>query len=65
MIDTVHLLPPGLGPRANPLLFGVSEGLMRLFPLPVADQADGAASEPSHDAGPDSVSEQARASIEA
>ncbi len=38
MIDTVNLLPPGFGPRANPLLFGVSEGLLHLFPLPTADQ---------------------------
>lgn len=34
MIDTVLLIPPGFGPTANPLLFGVSEGLARLFPLP-------------------------------
>ena len=30
MIDTVNLLPPGFGPRADPLLFGVSEGTTTL-----------------------------------
>lgn len=39
MIDTARLVPPGYGPKANPLLFGVSEGLSRLFPLPEAGPA--------------------------
>lgn len=54
MIDTVNLLPPGFGPRADPLLFGVSEGLLRLFPLPASDQAPGAGSAPACEARPDS-----------
>ncbi|KQT61654.1 hypothetical protein ASG52_01875 [Methylobacterium sp. Leaf456] len=52
MIDTVNLLPPGFGPRANPLLFGVSEGLMHLFPLPTADHPAVVASEPSVEPAP-------------
>ncbi len=55
MIDTVNLLPPGFGPRANPLLFGVSEGLLRLFPLPTADRPPTAGSEPALDACPNPV----------
>lgn len=38
MIDATLLLPPGFGPMANPVLFGVSDGLMRLLPL--QDAAD-------------------------
>lgn len=53
MIDTVNLLPPGFGPRADPLLFGVSEGLLRLFPLPAADHPATLKSEPVLDARPD------------
>lgn len=52
MIDTVDLLPPGYGPRANPLLFGVSEGLLRLFPLPAAEPSAGAGSESTPEAPP-------------
>lgn len=37
MIDTFRLHPPGFGLMADPLLFGVSEGLLRLFPLPDQD----------------------------
>jgi hypothetical protein len=65
MIDTVNLLPPGFGPRANPLLFGVSEGLMHLFPLPVNEQTAGAGTEPSLDAGQDTAPEQAPSAIDA
>ena len=34
MIDSRFLLPPGSGLRTNPVLFGVSEGLAQLLPLP-------------------------------
>lgn len=34
MIDSTSLLPPGSGLRTNPVLFGVSEGLAQLLPLP-------------------------------
>lgn len=34
MIDSTFLLPPGSGPRTNPVVFGVSEGLAHLLPLP-------------------------------
>ncbi len=34
MIDSTLLLPPGSGLRTNPVLFGVSEGLAQLLPLP-------------------------------
>ncbi|GAB6843416.1 hypothetical protein HNR00_000942 [Methylorubrum rhodinum] len=54
MIETVNLLPPGFGPRADPLLFGVSEGLLRLFPLPAADQRAAGGGEVPRDARPDS-----------
>ncbi|WP_232629858.1 hypothetical protein [Methylobacterium sp. Leaf118] len=36
MIDTARLHPPGFGPMANPILFGVAEALSQLFPLPEA-----------------------------
>lgn len=65
MIDTVNLLPPGFGPRANPLLFGVSEGLLRLFPLPLADQPAVSGSEPDRDAGPDKAPAPASGAAEA
>ncbi|GJE55082.1 MULTISPECIES: hypothetical protein [Methylobacterium] len=32
MIDTLHLLPPDLGPRSNPVLHGVAEAIAELFP---------------------------------
>ncbi|GEP00799.1 hypothetical protein [Methylobacterium haplocladii] len=32
MIDTLHLLPPDLGPRSNPMLYGVAEAIAELFP---------------------------------
>lgn len=38
MIESTFLLPPGSGLRANPVLFGVSEGLARLLP-PLDDRA--------------------------
>lgn len=34
MIDSTRLLPPVSGLATNPILFGVSEGLARLLPLP-------------------------------
>lgn len=37
MIDSTHLLPPVSGLSTNPILFGVSEGLARLLPLPADD----------------------------
>lgn len=32
MIETIHLLPPDLGPRSNPVLFGIAEALAGLLP---------------------------------
>lgn len=32
MIDTLHLLPPDLGPRSSPMLYGVAEAIAELFP---------------------------------
>ncbi|BAU93591.1 hypothetical protein MPPM_4986 [Methylorubrum populi] len=37
MIDTTRLHPPGSGLSTNPILFGISEGLARLLPLPEDD----------------------------
>lgn len=37
MIDSTRLLPPVSGLSTNPILFGVSEGLARLLPLPEDD----------------------------
>lgn len=65
MIDTVNLLPPGFGPRADPLLFGVSEGLLRLFPLPTADQPAVLANEPAPDTRIDPAAEQGPSVVEA
>ena len=39
MIDSTSLLPPGFGLSADPVLFGVSDGLARLLPLPDDDLA--------------------------
>jgi hypothetical protein len=39
MIDSTRLLPPGFGLSTDPVLFGVSEGLARLLPLPDDDFA--------------------------
>lgn len=39
MIDSTRLLPPGFGLSADPVLFGVSDGLARLLPLPDDDFA--------------------------
>ncbi|MCJ2028738.1 hypothetical protein MKK50_04860 [Methylobacterium sp. J-043] len=39
MIDSTSLLPPGFGLSADPVLFGVSDGLARLLPLPDDDFA--------------------------
>ncbi|WP_110351093.1 hypothetical protein [Methylobacterium sp. B4] len=36
MIETISLLPPDSGLRANPVLFGVSEALAYLLPPPKA-----------------------------
>lgn len=36
MIETISLLPPDSGLRANPVLFGVSEALAHLLPPPEA-----------------------------
>ncbi|CAO4176858.1 hypothetical protein EEDFHM_02983 [Methylorubrum populi] len=33
MINSAFLIPPGFGPLANPILFGVSDALAQLFPL--------------------------------
>lgn len=32
MIDTLHLLPPDIGPRSNPVLYGIAEAIAELFP---------------------------------
>lgn len=37
MIDSTRLLPPVSGLSINPILFGVSEGLARLLPLPLPE----------------------------
>ncbi|AMB47824.1 hypothetical protein Y590_22965 [Methylobacterium sp. AMS5] len=39
MIDSIRLLPPGFGLSADPVLFGVSDALARLLPLPNDDFA--------------------------
>ena len=39
MLDSTPLLPPGFGLSTDPVLFGVSEGLARLLPLPDDDFA--------------------------
>ena len=39
MIDSTRLIPPASGSARNPILFGVSEGLARLLPLPEDDLA--------------------------
>ncbi|KQQ23908.1 hypothetical protein ASF53_04065 [Methylobacterium sp. Leaf123] len=39
MIDSTCLLPPGFGLSADPVLFGVWDGLARLPPLPEDDFA--------------------------
>lgn len=33
MIETTHLLPPVLGPRSNPVLFGIAEAIAELLPI--------------------------------
>ncbi len=51
MIDTLHLLPPDLGPRSNPMLYGVAEAIAALFPpvMPAPRLCEVAA----HDTAPD------------
>jgi hypothetical protein len=39
MIDSTRLIPPASGSARNPILFGVSEGLAQLLPLPEDDSA--------------------------
>ena len=45
MTDATDLMPPRDGPRSNPTLFGIAEGLSALFPL--SKRADTAARKPS------------------
>ena len=41
MTDATELMPPFDGPRSNPTLFGIAEGLSALFP--VTERADDSA----------------------
>ena len=40
MIDTHRLIPPAYGPTTDPVLFGVSDALAKLFPLQAPRPSD-------------------------
>ncbi|UMY15813.1 hypothetical protein MMB17_13800 [Methylobacterium organophilum] len=58
MLHAHSLLPPMAGPRSNPVLFGIADGLAKLFPVDALDRPhrqgaprDGAGERADRDAG--------------